>query len=170
VTFGSLGLGETSEVVAALQAAALLPVVVCGRNERLARRLEDTPGAVPLRWRTDMPDVVAAADLVVHNAGGLSLTESQVAGVPALTFAPLPGHGRANARSLERSGAAAWARSAAELTALAREAVNRPRIPWPAHEETAATQISLLADASARGRRGTIAPTAVPLASGQLEG
>jgi processive 1,2-diacylglycerol beta-glucosyltransferase len=169
VTFGSLGVGESSEVVAALQAADLLPVVVCGRNERLARRLDTTPGAVPLRWRTDMPDVVAAADLVVHNAGGLSLTESQVAGVPAVTFAPLPGHGRANAHSLERSGAAPWARSAAELTALAREAVSRPRVSWPEHEETAATRISLLADASAGGHRGATTLPAVPVASGQPE-
>lgn len=95
-----------------------------------------------------MPALLAGSDLVVHNAGGLSLTESLVAGVPAITFASLPGHGRANARTLERSGMAPWARSPEQLTEMAL-AVNATEVGrWPVGEETAAQRISELADAS----------------------
>jgi hypothetical protein len=60
---------------------------------------------------------MAAADVLVHNAGGLTLTEAMSAGLPAITFHPIPGHGRANARILERSGLARWPRDEASLVA-----------------------------------------------------
>jgi len=166
VLLGSLGIGHVGEAVDALVAAGLVPVVLCGRNERLQRRVRSHRGAIGLGWRDDVPALVMGADLVVHNAGGLSLTESLVAGIPAVTFASLPGHGRANARSLERSGAAPWARSSAELTTLAAE-LTAPaswggRRPWPVEEETATERISALADA---GRRQTVAPAAPPPAT-----
>lgn len=145
VVLGSLGVGDGRDALTALTAAGLLPVVLCGQNERLRRSLQGIPGALALGWRDDVPALVAGSDLVVHNAGGLSVTESLVAGVPAITFASLPGHGRANARSLERSGMAPWARSAAELTELAKAVTSTPLRCWPVAEETAAQRISDLA-------------------------
>lgn len=148
VVLGSLGVGNVRSAVRALTAAGMLPIVLCGRNERLRRRLQRMPGALALGWRDDVPALLAGSDLVVHNAGGLSLTESLVAGVPAITFASLPGHGRANARTLERSGMAPWARSPEQLTEMAL-AVNATEVGrWPVGEETAAQRISELADAS----------------------
>ena len=97
-----------------------------------------------------MPALLAGADLVVHNAGGLALTESLVAGVPAITFAALPGHGKANARSLERSGTAPWARSPEELTLLASEACARQLKRWPEDAETTVDRISQLLMETAR--------------------
>jgi len=67
-----------------------------------------------------------------------------VAGVPALTFAALPGHGRANAATLDRAGTVPWARTAADLTRLARPAAARAHVPWPEHEETAVKQLCAL--------------------------
>lgn len=159
VLLGSLGVGHVAHAVDALAAAGFVPVVMCGRNERLHRRVHRRPGAVALGWRDDVASLVCGADLVVHNAGGLSLTESQVAGTPAITFACLPGHGRANARSLERSGAAPWARSAAQLTALALKPA-RSR-PWPLEDETATARISALAEVARRHVSGrTVEPSA----------
>lgn len=152
VVLGSLGVGNVREAITALKAAGMLPVVLCGQNRKLLRSLRDVRGALALGWRDDVPSLVAGADLVVHNAGGLSLTESLVAGVPAITFASIPGHGRANARSLERSGTAPWARSAPELTALARAAMRTPMRRWPVAEETAAQRISDLATTGASER------------------
>ncbi len=150
MVLGSLGVGNVREALSALKGAGMLPLVLCGQNEKLRRSLQDIPGAVVLGWRDDVPSLVAGSDLVVHNAGGLSLTESLVAGVPAITFASLPGHGKANARSLERSGMAPWARSPEELTALAKATASQPMRRWPVAEETAADRISELATA-ARG-------------------
>ncbi len=141
---GSLGVGDVRPAVKALQAAGLLPVVLCGRNARLRRRLLRIPGLVALGWRDDTPSLVVGADLVVHNAGGLALTESMVAGVPSLTFAALPGHGRANAATLDRCGTVPWAHTPADLTRLARPAAGRAHAPWPEHEETAVKQLCAL--------------------------
>lgn len=147
VLLGSLGVGNMRSAVDALRRAGMLPVVLCGRNDRLRRRLHKLPGAAALGWRDDVPVLLAGADLVVHNAGGLSLTESLVAGVPAITFASLPGHGKANARTLERSGMAPWARSPEELTKLATSisARNLPR--WPEESETTVDRICALVGA-----------------------
>lgn len=147
VLLGSLGVGNVRDALDALQDAGMLPIVLCGRNEKLRRSLRGIPGAMALGWRDDVPVLVAGADVVIHNAGGLSLTESLVVGVPAITFAALPGHGRANARSLERSGLAPWARSPAELTALATRVRSTSVQRWPVAEETAAQRISDLANA-----------------------
>jgi len=58
---------------------------------------------------------MAAADVLVHNAGGLSLTEGLAAGLPVITYQPLPGHGRANAALLAKVGLAPWPQTPEEL-------------------------------------------------------
>lgn len=144
VLLGSLGVGNVQSALEALKKAGMFPVVLCGRNKRLCRRLSRISGAQALGWRDDVPALLAGADLVVHNAGGLALTESLVAGVPAITFAALPGHGKANARSLESSGTAPWAHSPEELTLLATEACARQLKRWPEDTETTVDRISQL--------------------------
>ncbi|MEO8055153.1 MAG: undecaprenyldiphospho-muramoylpentapeptide beta-N-acetylglucosaminyltransferase [Acidobacteriota bacterium] len=63
-----------------------------------------------LEFIHDMPDAFAAADLVVARAGAMTVAEVAAAGRPAL-FVPFAGathgHQEANARALEREGAAA---------------------------------------------------------------
>jgi UDP-N-acetylglucosamine:LPS N-acetylglucosamine transferase len=152
VLLGSLGVGNVRSALDALKQAGMFPVVLCGRNKRLCKRLRRVPGAAALGWRSDVPALLAGADVVVHNAGGLALTESLVAGVPAITFATLPGHGKANARTLERSGTAPWARTPAELTLLATEASARQLERWPEDAETTVEHICRLVE-----RRVTVA-------------
>ena len=64
---------------------------------------------VRVPYRDGMEDVYAAADLVVCRAGAMTVAELTVAGVPSI-LVPLPGapgdHQTANARVLERAGAA----------------------------------------------------------------
>jgi processive 1,2-diacylglycerol beta-glucosyltransferase len=114
---GSLGLGDVRTTVDDVVAAGFTAVVLCGRNDRLRRRLRG-PGVVALGWRDDVHRLMQAADVLVQNAGGLSFTESLVAGLPAVTFRPIPGHGRANARVLHDAGLAPWARDRADLARL----------------------------------------------------
>jgi processive 1,2-diacylglycerol beta-glucosyltransferase len=54
---------------------------------------------------------MAAADVIVTKPGGLSLSEALAVGRPMVLTRPLPGHEEANARMLERAGAALLARS-----------------------------------------------------------
>ena len=64
---------------------------------------------VRVPYRDAMADVYAAADVVVCRAGAMTVAELAVAGVPSI-LVPLPGapgdHQTANARVLERAGAA----------------------------------------------------------------
>jgi processive 1,2-diacylglycerol beta-glucosyltransferase len=113
---GSEGMGDIPGTVDTLVRADIADVVVlCGRNKWLLGQLEGKPRVVPLGWRSDVADLMAAADVLVHNAGGLSLTEALTAGLPAVTFKPIPGHGTANARVLEESGLVPWPKDDAEL-------------------------------------------------------
>jgi processive 1,2-diacylglycerol beta-glucosyltransferase len=107
--------------------AGFTALLLCGRNEELRRRVHGRPGAVALGWRTDVDRLMLAADVLVQNAGGLSFTESLVAGLPAVTYRPIPGHGRANARVLDAAGLAPWARTPAELAAHLRAQATQRR-------------------------------------------
>src|SRR4051794_34607410 len=126
---GSLGLGDVVGTVRSVLAAGLTPLVLCGRNDAPRHRLARERGAVALGWRCDVDRLLQVADVLVQNAGGLSFTEALVAGVPAVTYRPIPGHGRANARVLDESGMAPWARTEAELRDLLYAAASTPRLP-----------------------------------------
>lgn len=127
VVAGSLGLGDPVPTVVDLLAVGATPVVLCGRNPGLLDRVARVPGAVALGWRDDVPDLMAVADVLVHNAGGMSCTEALVAGLPVVTHRPVPGHGRINAAVLHDAGVAPWARTRTELAAALAGAARRPR-------------------------------------------
>lgn len=143
VVAGSLGLGDVSTTVADLRAGGAVPVVLCGRNEARRARLAAVPGVVALGWRDDVPELMAVADVLVHNAGGMSCTEALVAGLPMVTHRPIPGHGRANAAVLAEAGLAPWTTTAAELGAAVVAAAARPRLREQ-HPDPAALVLDLL--------------------------
>jgi processive 1,2-diacylglycerol beta-glucosyltransferase len=124
---GSLGMGDVPNVVRSITSSGVGEVVVlCGRNDRLRKQLSAQPGVVALGWRDDVPELMAAADVLVHNAGGLSLTEALTAGLPAVTYRPIPGHGIANSQVLADAGLAPWPKDDAELVeAIRKQAVDR---------------------------------------------
>lgn len=127
IVSGSLGLGDVGETVHLVLSAGLVPVVLCGRNDAMRRRLAAVPGVVALGWRTDVHELMHAADVLVHNAGGLTFTEALVAGLPAVSFRCIPGHGLANAAALETSGLAPWARTDDEFVEALRRQASRGR-------------------------------------------
>lgn len=86
--------------------------MACGRNTALRERLA-TPHV--FGWVDDMPRLLQAVDVVVQNAGGLTTSEALASGLPALTYRCLPGHGRANARVLDRIGLVPWPRDPEQL-------------------------------------------------------
>ena len=116
VTGGSLGIGELEQSARDIVATGVMtPVVACGSNTELRRRLERVPGVVALGWRDDLPDVIAASDCVVQNAGGFTSLEALAAGTPVVTYRPIPGHGITNAAGLEEAGLAPWPRTVDDL-------------------------------------------------------
>lgn len=133
ISAGSLGLGDVPTLVdAALTHPDVHVVVLCGRNAGLRETLDARDRVSALGWRDDVPALMAAADVLLHNAGGLSVTEALVANLPAVTYLPIPGHGRANATVLADADLAPWPRTPSELAAAIEQVSGRdPLSPWP---------------------------------------
>ncbi|HEY2764272.1 MAG TPA: glycosyltransferase [Pseudonocardiaceae bacterium] len=149
VVAGSLGMGEVPHTVRTISTSGVAQVVVlCGRNKQLRRKLSQLDGVTALGWRKDVPDLMAAADVLVHNAGGLSVTEALTAGLPTITFRPIPGHGTANAQVLADAGLAPWPQTEAELVAAVRDHATIRTDPAAVvrARDTAAMVLELLAE------------------------
>jgi processive 1,2-diacylglycerol beta-glucosyltransferase len=119
---GAWGVGNLQGAARAVATVpGLRPVVVAGHNAGLQRRLdhdERLPGAIVFGFTDRMPALMAASDVLVANAGGLTCLEAFAAGLPVVMFDPLPGHGEDNSRHMERAGTVTVADGAAGLRAL----------------------------------------------------
>jgi UDP-N-acetylglucosamine:LPS N-acetylglucosamine transferase len=110
---GSWGVGHVAVPVADIAATGTaVPVVVCGRNAALCRRLRQRfgrhqgghGGAYVFDLIDDMPTLIRAADVLVENAGRLTALEAMACGLPVLTYRPIAGHGKANAVAMAEAG------------------------------------------------------------------
>src|SRR5262249_15956423 len=89
-------------------------------RQAAGRRLR-VPGYVD-----DVRTLLAAADLLVTKAGGMTLAEATAAEVPLLLYGSLPGQERGNERFASRAGIALVARSHRELRRLLERALSDP--------------------------------------------
>jgi processive 1,2-diacylglycerol beta-glucosyltransferase len=118
---GSLGrLGDVTRALLRME-RPLQAVVVAGRDEPLRARLARAAAGSPVRvvgYASDVRTLLAAADLLVTKAGGMTLAEATAAGVPLLLYGSLPGQERGNERFASQAGIALVARSRGELRRL----------------------------------------------------
>jgi UDP-N-acetylglucosamine:LPS N-acetylglucosamine transferase len=121
---GAAGVAATARDVAATGTA--VPVVVCGRDDRLRRRLSREADVVTLGWIGAMPALLRAADVVVHDAGGRIGTEAMACGIPIVSYRCPPGLGEANAEILDVAGLSPWPRTTAALAAHLKLACHDP--------------------------------------------
>jgi UDP-N-acetylglucosamine:LPS N-acetylglucosamine transferase len=126
---GVWGIGDLEGAAACALEAGAHAVVVTGENAQLKRRLEqrfaEQPAARILGWRDDMPTLMAAADCLVQNAGGMTCLEAIEVGLPIVLFDPIRGHGELNAMVMEEEGVARVARTPEDLRRLLRTEVRR---------------------------------------------
>jgi diacylglycerol O-acyltransferase len=132
VTGGAWGLGAQDEAVRALieLGGNVQVVTVCGRNEELRARL-DALGASPERLRAlgyvdNMPELMAAADVVVTNGAGVTVLEALRSARPVIAFQPLAGHGRAATAVMVDLGLALVADDVPTLAAVVRDLAGDP--------------------------------------------
>jgi processive 1,2-diacylglycerol beta-glucosyltransferase len=106
VSGGGWGVGD---VVGAVREFVRVPeassiVVLAGRNEPLAEKLRRTFGSEPrvhvYEFTEKMPELLAAADVLVHSTGGVTCLEAMAAGTPVVSYGLPVGHARVNTRAM----------------------------------------------------------------------
>jgi UDP-N-acetylglucosamine:LPS N-acetylglucosamine transferase len=127
VSGGGWGVGDLADAAeAALRHADVSSVVcLCGRNDEVGERLRTHFTADP-RVRVEgfteaMNDWLAAADVLIHSTGGLTVLEARMRGCPTISFGWGRGHVRRHDEAFVEFGFAEVVAAAADLpAALAR--------------------------------------------------
>jgi 1,2-diacylglycerol 3-beta-galactosyltransferase len=87
-------------------------VIVAGRNEKLRARLEAQKWNHPTHiypFVTNMPELMAAADLLVTKAGPATISEACIAGLPMILSDAIPGQEGGNVKYITEHHAGIWA-------------------------------------------------------------
>jgi len=155
--------GRLPDVTRALVDAPrpLQAIVVTGTDARLARTVERLTAATRVRnlgYTQDVRTLMAAADLLVTKAGGMTLAEALAAELPLLTYGSLPGQERQNERFASRTGIALVARTRGDLGRLLDRALAEPRLLDDLRESMRRLRRP---DASRRIARAVLEPDAV---------
>ena len=119
VSAGGYGVGPVEQLVSGLLALQKpwQIVAIAGKAEKARKRLEEiskragkrpsgTPRLVAVGFTTEMDKYMAAADLLVGKAGGLTTSEALARVLPMALIEPIPGQEERNADHLLEAGAA----------------------------------------------------------------
>lgn len=90
-------------------------VAISGKNKKMHTAFEEivqktnSESRVKVLEFTDkVPELMSICGIVVTKAGGLTITESLVSGLPIIIINPIPGQEEENAEFLVKSGSAIW--------------------------------------------------------------
>jgi processive 1,2-diacylglycerol beta-glucosyltransferase len=112
VSAGGFGMGPVESLVRALQEVRhpVQVAVVCGKNAALKHRVEGLPApSHPVKavgFTTEMDRWMAASDLLVGKAGGLTSSEALARGLVMVIVNPIPGQEERNSDHLLEEGVA----------------------------------------------------------------
>lgn len=154
------GFGNAAESVARLAAAGVHVLAVAGRQRALEERFKTlavgSHQVHPFGFSDRVPELMAAADVVIALPGASTCAEARVVGRPLLLLDVMPGHGRDNLlHELELGGAGVCGARPAAVTAATLallDDIPRPAPPnrsaprWEPAFEAACRQIGLVLD------------------------
>jgi UDP-N-acetylglucosamine:LPS N-acetylglucosamine transferase len=132
ISCGSLGFGSVPDAAAELLAAddRVVVVAVCGHNERLRAQVAAVAPAerrlIVLGWTDRIPELLAACDVLVTNAGGATSLEALAMQRAVLMYQPIAAHGRANAELMAEAGLAELCPTKGSLVGTVRELLAHP--------------------------------------------
>jgi predicted glycosyltransferase len=135
------GFGPLVESVQALAEAGVQVLAVAGRDQRMERRFRELAArshrVTPFGYTDRIPELMAAADLVIALPGAITCAEARVVGRQLLLLDVMPGHGRDNLlHELELGGAHACVLTpqgvTASVLALRGDGVGQTRPDRPA--------------------------------------
>lgn len=111
--------------------------VLCltGRDREAERRLNevfaDESGLTVLGFTERMPELLCAADVLIHTTAGMTALEALACDCPVVAFDPPPGHPRLNSRAMARAGLLTNAEGRDALCAALQSFVSGPRPAQP---------------------------------------
>ena len=111
--------------------APVQALVVAGHDAELAGRIGRLTAGRAIRtfgFVDDVRPLMAAADLLISKAGGMTLAEALAAELPLLTYGSLPGQERRNERFASRAGIALVAHRPRELARTLERALSEPKL------------------------------------------
>lgn len=123
VSGGGWGVGDIEGAVREIASIPDVSAIVClaGRNEQLHRRLSedfaDEPRVRVYGFTDRMPEILAAADALVHSTGGVTCLEAKATGTPVVSYGLPVGHARLNTRAMADLGLLRLANDTDELRA-----------------------------------------------------
>ncbi len=130
---GGMGPAPLDDIVQSLELCRLpLQVLaVAGHDQALRARLESLRCRIaldlhPFGWSDNVPELMAAADLLITKPGGVTTAEALAAGLPMVLTHPIPGPEERHVRYLVRHGVAVHARNVEEIAQLAFRLLNHP--------------------------------------------
>jgi processive 1,2-diacylglycerol beta-glucosyltransferase len=134
VVSGGQGVGPLMEVMESLDGVTLplQAVVIAGRNRVLAKRLREYARSlrVPVQvlgFVDNIHEWMAAADLIVSKAGGLTVSEAIAARLPMMIVRPTPGQEDGNTDYVTWLGAGVHVRDVELLTASLNQVFRDPQ-------------------------------------------
>jgi UDP-N-acetylglucosamine:LPS N-acetylglucosamine transferase len=121
VSGGGWGVGDVQGAVREIAGLPDVSAIVClaGRNEQLHKRLSDDfsdePRVRVYGFTDRMPEILAAADTLVHSTGGVTCLEAKATGTPVVSYGLPVGHARLNTRAMADLGLLRLANDTREL-------------------------------------------------------
>jgi processive 1,2-diacylglycerol beta-glucosyltransferase len=106
VSGGGWGVGDIAGAVREFTKVPEVSSIVClaGRNQQLAEKLRGAFSSEPrvrvYGFTDKMPEILAAADVLVHSTGGVTCLEARAAGTPVVSYGLPVGHARLNTRAM----------------------------------------------------------------------
>ncbi len=121
VSGGGWGVGDIAGAVQEFIRVPEVSSIVClaGRNDQLATKLRsafaEEPRVRVYGFTDRMPELLAAADVLVHSTGGVTCLEARAAGTPVVSYGLPVGHARLNTRAMAALHLLRLANDASEL-------------------------------------------------------
>jgi len=136
-------------------------VCLCGHSEPLRRAMTHEFGSVPrirVEGFTDrMPDWLAAADVIVHSTGGLTVFEALLTGCRPISYGWGRGHVRRHNAAFARHGLAEVVTSRRDLADALRRALDAERRPDRSYADRPSAACAVM-DLVARHQPAPVAP------------
>jgi UDP-N-acetylglucosamine:LPS N-acetylglucosamine transferase len=132
VSGGGWGVGDVEGAVREFIRVPEATSIVClaGRNDQLASKLRRTFASEPrvhVYGFTDrMPELLSAADVLVHSTGGVTCLEAMAAGTPVVSYGLPVGHARVNTRAMAALDIVRLANDTSELREHVRASFAEP--------------------------------------------